>query len=472
MNRLFPAFLLSLPLLFSRTAAAEEPVPVAPSSDSETPAAQPLENAPVPPLAPTQPPGIAPVPPPTPTPAPAAQTTGTPGSQGPQIVLPPNEPAPPKSDGVAHLAPRAADPTLASDRSYATDLGNGRRIPIGAYGEATLLNYKDETQLRLKRLVLFLGHRFADWAAVYSELEVEDVKEIELEQSYLDLTPFKTPRIGLRVGLLLVPLGIVNLYHEPPTFNGVDRPVVDQLIIPTTWRELGIGLFGTIFPGLHYQVYAVAGIDGSKIRADEGLEPALSQGVEVSVSNAAVTGRVNYNRILGLDVAAGFYYGTANNKDQGLNGVKVGIFETDARFSRFGLSLRAEYVRVLISGADKITQLIRASDPTATAIGSAEQGFYGEVGYDLLHSLQGTRQQLVVFGRYELADTRAKLTQIADPGTSTALQFVTAGITYRPLPELALKFDYRRTLDGSALIEDSARPIGRDRYSFGIAFMY
>src|SRR5262249_6498597 len=156
---------------------------------------------------------------------------------------------------------------------------------------------QNQTQFRLRRVVLFFGYHFADWASVYSELEVEDISHFEIEQSYLELKPFKKLQLGLRVGLVLIPLGIINQFHQPPTFNGVDRPTVDQLIIPTTWRELGAGIFGTVFGGLHYQLYAVAGADGSKFTADGGIGPGLSRGFDINTQNFAVTGRVNYNGI-------------------------------------------------------------------------------------------------------------------------------------------------------------------------------
>ncbi len=130
------------------------------------------------------------------------------------------------------------------------------------------------------------------------------------------------------------------------------------------------------------------------------------------------------------------------------------------------MMLRAQYARTFIQGADRITQVIRQSTPTASAIGSQGQGFYGEAGYNVLYPIQNTTQQLILFGRYEYVDTRAVVAEVADPGTSEALQFFTAGLSYRPILELAFKFDYRRTLKGN----DGTG--GNDRISFGAAFMY
>ncbi len=409
----------------------------------------------------------------------------TPGGAGPIIELPPDPPPTPPTVAVAPAPPppgptRGVDPLVNQEGSFATDLGAGRRIPIGAYGELHLMRTDDHTSFNLRRVVLFFGHRFADWAAIFTELEVENVKEFEIEQSYLELTPFRKVRIGFRVGLVLIPLGIVNLYHEPPTFHGVDRPTVDQIIIPSTWRELGAGVYGRIVDGLHFQVYAVAGADGSKFgtfSAEDdvigqgrvgGFGAGLSRGFTINTENVAVTGRLNYNGVLGLDVAAGFYYGSANSKEAGLDGIRLGVVEADARFCRFGVWLRAEYARSFVTGADKITAWQRAQQgfSPSPAVGAQGQGFYGEAGYNVLFPVRATNHELWIFGRYEHVDPRIVLPDVPNPIESRALQLFTAGLTYRPRQELAFKLDYRRTLAG----DDGTT--GRDRYSLGVAFMY
>src|SRR5436305_1865929 len=82
----------------------------------------------------------------------------------------------------------------------------------------------------------------------------------------------------------------------------VERPLTDTLIVPSAWRELGVGIYGTPLEGLHYQLYAMGGLDADKFRADAPLVGGRGQGQNAHLNDVAVTGRVNYNRVLGLDV--------------------------------------------------------------------------------------------------------------------------------------------------------------------------
>src|SRR3970282_1899 len=64
----------------------------------------------------------------------------------------------------------------------------------------------------------------------------------------------------LRPGILLRPVGKLNLLHDSPLNDLVDRPMVSRIIIPSTWFEAGAGIYGTLYPSsrskLDYEVYA------------------------------------------------------------------------------------------------------------------------------------------------------------------------------------------------------------------------
>ena len=143
------------------------------------------------------------------------------------------------------------DSTIAINNSFRNQLYTSQ-FGVGQIGGYAQIDYNqpfaNETRQNgtfdVHRLVLFVGYKFNDRLSFFSEIEIEHVKEIYLEQAFLEYS--LTSWLNLRAGMLIIPMGIVNEYHEPPTFNGVERPNLDKYIIPTTWREIGAGISGNL----------------------------------------------------------------------------------------------------------------------------------------------------------------------------------------------------------------------------------
>ncbi|MEP0264136.1 MAG: hypothetical protein ABJE42_09475, partial [Dokdonia sp.] len=118
-------------------------------------------------------------------------------------------------------------------------------VTVSAYGELTYNQPEgDNGELDVQRLVLLFGYKFNDKTQFITEIEFEHVNEVFVEQAFVNYNVGSN--ISIRGGLMLVPMGIVNEYHEPTTFNGTERPAVDNVIVPTTWREIGIGVTGRL----------------------------------------------------------------------------------------------------------------------------------------------------------------------------------------------------------------------------------
>src|SRR3989440_5441950 len=198
------------------------------------------------------------------------------------------------------------------------------RTTVGGYGEVHYPNPtgpKTPPVVNLARFVVYLAHSFDDRLAFRSELEVEDAKieggqvggEVALEQAYLDYR--LADWITLRTGLVLPPVGIINETHEPPTFNGVERPGFDHDVIPTTWREIGLGAVGTIpgRSGLVYRVYLVNGLRADGLAAGEGIREGRPEGRQASFANPSVTGRLEWARPGAKIGGAALFGGSAGN---------------------------------------------------------------------------------------------------------------------------------------------------------------
>ena len=137
--------------------------------------------------------------------------------------------------------------------------------------------------LDFHRFVLLFTHSFSERVRFVSELELEHAVvspetdgELELEQAYVDFLIDRS--FNLRAGMVLAPVGVINERHEPPVFNGVERPFVDTVIIPTTWFGAGAGVHGELRGGLRYRAYAMETLDASRFSAEEGVARRAAEG--------------------------------------------------------------------------------------------------------------------------------------------------------------------------------------------------
>lgn len=408
-----------------------------------------------------------------------AQASAAPASVTPAPVPPPAS-APPASLPPPSLLPLVAPPPAAPEpQGPVIELPSERDMPqmalpresaienplrqepsatataIGGYGELTLnAPAIGPSVIDLRRLVLFVGHNFNERIRFYSELEVEhavassdDQGELEVEQAYLD--GLFSRHFNLRAGLIIMPVGIINVYHEPPTFNGVDRPDVDTLVIPSTWREAGFGAFGEIAAGLSYQVYLTSGFNANGFTAESGIADGHQEAQLAYASNFGAVGRLTYEPMLATIFGFSAYGGTSGNTlHDTVGNVPLGLFEADARTRYRGFTARAEVAFLFIGDTGALNTAFTTGPPEqmeAIAVASQLRGGYVEAGYDVLRLLAPrTTQEVTLFFRYDYANTQAAVPAgfVANPAFIRYAE--TVGLVYRPIPQIAIKADYRR----------------------------
>ena len=175
-------------------------------------------------------------------------------------------------------------------------------MSIAGYGEMLYENYASDKTTRFDylRAILYAGYRFNDKFLFNSEIEVEHAKEIFVEFAYVDYRA--TDNVGLRAGMLLIPMGLVNEFHEPTVFIGAERPVTEKSIIPTTWRENGGGIYGA-FDNVAFRAYVVNGFNGSAF-SSSGVRGGRQKGGKAKASDMAFTGRLDVTPTPGVFFAA------------------------------------------------------------------------------------------------------------------------------------------------------------------------
>ena len=362
-------------------------------------------------------------------------------------------------------------------------------LSIGGYGEVLYTNTQSKTlqdgtklpgtaQTDALRAVMYVGYKFNDWIVLNTELEWEHGGysdrspdgEAILEFAYLDFLVSKG--FNVRAGLLLMPMGFINELHEPPSRLGARRPFVENEggIIPTTWRENGVGIHGDLGHGLTYRLYAVNGLDGLGRDAEhgfsaEGITGGVQLGKQALAKKLAFTGRFDWTFMPGALVGASFYSGDSNQGGNEMipdNGaaLTINIMELHGEYRARGLQVRALYASTSISksGVEALP-----TDSAVRGVGTSQSGSYLEVGYDLLRG-GGTRQSLIPFMRYEQLKLQKQVAAgvVADPANDRT--YLTIGMDYKPIPQVVVKADFTQA--------DNKAKSAKNQFNLGIGYYF
>lgn len=285
-------------------------------------------------------------------------------------------------------------------------------LSLGGYGEFHLNNSNGKNKMDYHRVVLYAGYQFNDWIRLNSEIELEHSKAGAGDELTIDGTEFDAEAAGyvlleqfsvdlqvtestaIRMGRTLAPLGIVGLRHEPPLFFGVERPNVEKYILPSTWSVDGIGLVGDLSENISYEIYAVAGLDGSKFSTSSGIRSGRIADYP-SFESPSYTGRLDYHGVGGLRVGAAFYQGGADDKSggtgNGLSDSEVSITSFDAEYSVGALSLN--------------TLIANGSHENTAVADSDFSGSYYTAGYEIWRSGEKAIIPFVRLSEYQTHDS-------------------------------------------------------------------
>lgn len=336
-----------------------------------------------------------------------------------------------KSDDKAEAAVAATESLIGNSNGLKKLANWADKTTIGGYGELHYNNLdgkggaSDQDAIDFHRFVLFFGHEFNDNIRFFSELELEHSiagegknGEIELEQAFLDFD--LNGNHTARAGMFLLPVGIINETHEPPTFYGTERNPVEKNIIPATWWAAGTGLHGQLGKGFSYDAYIHSGLavpDSFSIRSGR------QKVSKAKANDLAATARLKYTGIAGLELALSTQY--QQDIGQGLvAGLKsANLIETHAIWSTGPFTLKALYAAwdidgtaVKASGADK------------------QRGFYLEPSFRI-------SEQFGVFTRFNQWDNKAGSN--SGSAADSEKQQWDIGINYWPHEDVVIKADYQ-----------------------------
>ena len=302
------------------------------------------------------------------------------------------------------------------------------------------------------------------------ETEIEKGGEVVLEQ--LHITKRFSRALNVRIGHMIVPVGLTNAHHEPTLFFGTVRPESETSLLPSTWHETGIALLGYI-GDFRYEAMVVNGLDPNGFSSENWVGSGRQKVFEkVKMTDPAFALRVDYFGVKNLRVGMSGYIGnTAKNssKPYAMSGVKgtVKIGSFDAQYIGYNVIARANFIYGNVSHSKEIYDINRkyfkGTGYSITPFGEAAMAYGAEAGYNVLSFFE-TKEKLYPFVRYEYYNTGEKIADGATALPRYKRDILTVGFNYFLSNSLVLKADY------------SYRRIGGSTYNsedtFGITLAY
>jgi len=365
------------------------------------------------------------------------------------------------------------------------------RVKVHGYGELHL-NHRPQadsgrTELDQHRFVIGVHAVLTDWIHLNAEIDYEHAaQELEFEFGYLDF--LLHPAVNARAGVMLIPVGFLNEFHEPPLFWSVERPELQTQIIPTTWSGGGAGIFGTPVEGVNYRLYAVnsvqslrpigfgsgsgTGLGGQsgQFGASSGIRGGRLQANKAIAEDWAATGRVELTKLLpGLQLGFSFYTGNTTHDIIEESGFML-LLEGDVRYRRNWFEMNATVVNIDVSDAAAIntacTNFNAVTAGTCTAdVGDNIFGWNAQVGIHVPQLLgMNTSHDFIPFFLYENVRPQDSVPSGTTPTRGKNEEVITAGFSYMPIPSVAIKADWQHFMFDNNT--------SKDQGNIGLAFMY
>ncbi len=338
------------------------------------------------------------------------------------------------------------------------------RVTMGMYAEIDYNqqfgdSVKHAGNLDAHRLVLLFAYKFTNRATFVTEIEVEHVSEIYIEQAFLNVKV--NDKLNVKGGMLLIPMGIINEYHEPTIRNGVERPNVDVSIVPTTWREIGLGISGNFNnASLAYQLYIVNGFLGyngeGKFRGSDAYRKGRQKGAESVISSPNLSAKIDYYGIPGLKIGFAGYFGKSQTTAfNGMNPddnylmetadstvISIAMLGLDARYRYKNFTARGEFIYSSNKNTGAYNQF------TGRDLGEALLGFYIEAAYDFWPMIaNNTNHSLTPFARIEKYNTQQKMTDQSLINSAYDRFDLVTGLGFWISPGAVIKADYQMLMN-------------------------
>ena len=287
------------------------------------------------------------------------------------------------------------------------------------------------------------------------EQETEKGGEVELEQFWIQKSFSRAA--NLRMGHIVVPVGLNNAHHEPLSFFTVYRPEGESTILPSTWHQTGVSFWGRS-GDFRYEAQLLAGLNADNFTNTGWISKGHKSPMEYDVANKyGASLRLDNYSIRGLRIGLSGYYGHSigNSYPRNANGVdaeykgQVAIGAIDFTYNDHNWILRGQADYGYLGDAEQLKYVYNRLNSKSPFKHSAfvSKNAYAvgiEAGYNVfsqIASMRAHNKKMYVFGRYEAYNPYASNTK-ATAYDYTAVKRMAVGVNYYPIPQIVVKAEY------------------------------
>ena len=317
------------------------------------------------------------------------------------------------------------------------------------------------------------------------ETEIEKGGEVALEQFHV--TRLIIPQFNVRVGHMIVPIGLTNAHHEPINFFGTVRPQAETSLLPSTWHETGIQLFGSLgkrFSRVDYQFMIVAGLNANGFNRDEWIAGGKQGFFEQdNFTSPAYVGRIDYSGVPGLRTGVSFYYcrdaGSNSDKEHtyaSIGKIPVAIGTWDAQYRNNYVTARANITYGYLGNSAALSEanrLLSNKSPYSRLIPIAKNAlsYGGEIGVNVNTIIKKNCTVIYPFARYEYYNPQYRGQGHATMDRRLEVSQWQAGVNWFALPNLVIKADYTTRQIGTSKVFGKGIYNSENEVSIGLAYI-
>lgn len=287
------------------------------------------------------------------------------------------------------------------------------------------------------------------------EHEIERGGEVALEQFWIQKSFGKV--LNIRLGHVIVPVGQTNYSHLPTQFFTCYRPEGEFAIMPSTWHETGISIWGRV-EKWRYEAVVVPGLNSNMFNNANWVKNGSASAYEFKVANKlAAALRIDNYSIKNLHIGVSGYIGNSFNNDIVTNEadkykdvkgtVLIGTVEFDYKAN--GLVVRGNFDYGHLNDADVISAYNKNQNHQSfspyprSLVGEEVVSIGGEVAYDIFHGMKHTgERRFFIFGRYDYYDTYIPYASAITMYDWTEKHVVTLGLNYYPIEQVVIKAEF------------------------------